>query len=142
MASKPHHRHQSSLEGVISFASEPPLGAAQRAQARDRFYRIVNHFVTDPGGGSNNSKRQYNHPLLIRLTYEYTRSEESKDIFLRAFFQAIGLQIGSQDDIDFHTDSEHLYSGLTQFADYLFDNFFLPCKIDSTSTFFVLLILY
>lgn len=134
MTSTPHHRHQSSLEGVISFSSESPLGATERARARDKFYRIVNHFATDPG--DSNNKRQYNRPLLVRFTYEYTRSEESKDIFLRAFFQALDLQIDSEDDIHLDkndSESEHLQSGLTQFADYLFENFFLPCKIDATS---------
>ncbi|KXX77963.1 hypothetical protein MMYC01_207929 [Madurella mycetomatis] len=112
MTSTPHHRHQSSLEGVICFSSESPLGATERARARDKFYRIVNRFATDPG--DSNSKRQYNRPLLVRLTYEYTRSEESKDIFLRAFFQALDLQIDSEDDLDLDTnDSEHLQSGLT-----------------------------
>jgi hypothetical protein len=37
----PHHRHQSSLEGVIDFSSPQPLGLDQRNRATDIFNQIV-----------------------------------------------------------------------------------------------------
>ncbi|KAK0718752.1 hypothetical protein B0T21DRAFT_295268 [Apiosordaria backusii] len=129
MAVSPHHRHQSSLEGVISFSSQPPLGA-ERARANAKFHRIVDHFKEAADG---QKKGPYNRPLLVRLTYEYARSQESKDIFLRAFFQAMDVQIDGKNDIDFDTD-ERLGSALTQFANHLVDHFFLPLLASSNKT--------
>lgn len=126
----PHHRHQSSLEGIIRFSSESPLEVGERARAKQKFYRIVSHFQT--ANGSLSSSRQYNRPLLVRLTYEHARSEESQDIFLRAFFQSMALSVNDENDLDFESNEEDLGSGLSRFADYLFDNFFLPCKIEES----------
>ncbi|KAK3366606.1 hypothetical protein B0T24DRAFT_596516 [Lasiosphaeria ovina] len=64
----------------------------------------------------------------VRLTYEYARSEEPQDIFLRAFFQAMSLLIDSEDDADLENNEEDLCSALSQFADYLVDDFFLPLR--------------
>ncbi|KAK3991281.1 hypothetical protein QBC44DRAFT_380057 [Cladorrhinum sp. PSN332] len=128
----PHHRHQSSLEGIIYFSSEPALEAGERARAKQKFYRIVDHFKV--ANGSRNSGRQYDRPLLVRLTYEHARSEESRDIFLRAFFQSIALSIDSENDIDFENNEEDLDLALSRFADYLLDNFFLPLRASSGKT--------
>lgn len=127
MAAAPHHRHQSSLEGITSFSSQPPLGAAKRARAHDQFYRIINHFE-DEEARAGSKKGPYNRPRLVRLIYEHARSQESKDLFLRAFFQAMDLQIEHENGPD--GINERLGSALTQFADHLIDHFFLPCTIN------------
>lgn len=119
----PHHRHQSSLEGIISFSPTPAFDAAERTVARRRFYRIINHFQD----ANESCHSQYSRPVLIRLTYEYARSEESRDLFLRAFFKSIGLPVISDNDSDF-ANKEGLSSAIAIFADYLIDNFFLPCE--------------
>lgn len=117
----PHHRHQSSLEDVIDFSTKPPLETDQRNRVQDRFYSIVNHFHAN----ENNSDRPpYKRSQLVRFTYEYARSQESKDTFLRAFFETIRLSIDNDEDIDFEQTEELFFT----FADYLLDHFFLPCK--------------
>ncbi|WEW54911.1 hypothetical protein PRK78_000338 [Emydomyces testavorans] len=118
------HRLQSSLEGSINSFSPQSLAADQRVQAQDRFYNIINHFdVTD-----RTTRVGYSPPLLIRYTYEYSRSELSKDTFLGAFFEFMRLDITSEEDIDFDDEDleNQLGKDLTSFADFLLDNFFLP----------------
>jgi hypothetical protein len=129
MVPPPRHRHQSSLEGIISFSDEPPLEPNERARLNNKFQRIVNHFDANMTN-THTSAGGYNRPRLVRLTYEYARSEVSKDIFLRAFLWAMGLSLNDEDedDIDFENGEEELSLGLSRFADYLFENFFLPCK--------------
>ncbi|KAH6627674.1 hypothetical protein F5144DRAFT_576542 [Chaetomium tenue] len=132
MVPLPHHRRRSSLEGIISFSDEPALEPAGRARLSNKFQRIVNHFEGAAAGGS-----QYNRPRLVRLTYEYVRSEVSKDIFLRTFFRSMGLTLIDEqhdDDIDFENCEEELSSGLSRFADYFFDNFFLPLRASALKT--------
>ncbi|KAK3377454.1 hypothetical protein B0H63DRAFT_384064, partial [Podospora didyma] len=122
----PHHRHQSSLEGIVYLSSEAPLEPGQRNQARRKFYDIISYFeATEPR--SDEFSGHYNRPLLVRLTYEYSRSEKSQDIFLRAFFQSVALPIDGEDDVDL--DDTELEAALVRFAEHLFDNFFLPRKI-------------
>ncbi|RYC62467.1 hypothetical protein CHU98_g3738 [Xylaria longipes] len=125
----PHHRHQLSLEGIIHFSSEPPLEPGQRAQAERKFYRIVDHCGALNTSKSGSRSNQYDRGLLVRLTYEYARSEESQDIFLRAFFQSIATSIDGETDanVDNHK-LEDLRLALFRFADHLIDNFYLPCK--------------
>lgn len=43
----------------------------------------------------------YNRPRLIRLTYEYARSDESRDLLLQSFFQPLGLSLSTEEDITF-----------------------------------------
>jgi hypothetical protein len=137
----PHHRHQSSLEGVINFSNKSPLGVDERAQAKRRFYHIVNHFeATDDGSsGSSGTSTRYNRPLLIRLTYEYARSEVSQDGFLQAFFQTMALSMDQDVDLSDEKLEEEVRSTLVGFADYLMDNFFLPCKPWSDTLLYALL---
>ena len=116
----PAHRHQSSLEGLIDFHIQQPLftDAGERAQAIARFYRIVGHFETIE---TTTSRKHYNRPALIRLTFEYARSPESQDRFLAFFFQA--LAIGALDgDFDLGDLGEPLF----RIAEFLMINFFLP----------------
>lgn len=137
----PLHRHQSSLEGILDFSSTVPLAAEQRQQARRKFYHIVQHFEAtraEPAQINKNAGKRgtrYNQPLLVRLTYENARSEESRDVFLRAFFRSMALSLDGEDlksdfDVDFgnETVEADLRSSLIGFAEYLIDNFFLPCK--------------
>lgn len=136
----PLHRHQSSLEGIIDFSTTVPLGAEQRVQARRKFYHIVQHFEPEAiGARTKDRENRYNRPLLVRLTYEHARSEESQDAFLRAFFRSVALSIDVGDlacdrDVDFEDKAveDDLRSALFGFAEYLIDNFFLPCKANTS----------
>ncbi|KAK3903353.1 hypothetical protein C8A05DRAFT_14684, partial [Staphylotrichum tortipilum] len=119
----PRHRHQLSLEGVISFADQTPLTADGRSWCVGRFYRIVEHF--DGAGWTpswssplDRGRRQYSRPRLVRLTYEYARSETSKDIFLRAFFWSMALPILADNEADLYLegDQDALGSHLFRFA--------------------------
>lgn len=121
----PHHRHQSSLEGIIYVSSEAPLEPSQRHQARRKSYHIISYFEATEAT-SDGPRGPYNRPLLVRLMYEYSRSEKSQDIFLRAFFQSVALPIDGEDDVDF--DNTELEAALICFAEHLFANFFLPLK--------------
>ncbi|KAI0448239.1 hypothetical protein F5B21DRAFT_224460 [Xylaria acuta] len=134
----PLHRHQLSLEGLIDFSTEVlSLESSQRTNAQHRFYRIAKHFETDgPVNDSNHHHHHHHHhnndrkttryspSRLVRLTYEHALSEQSRDSFLRAFFSALALSIDGQQEED---DLEDLRSPFFGFADYLLDNFFLPC---------------
>ena len=130
----PLHRHQASLEGVtnlsnlaevsslvggIDVTTELPLGAEQRSAATGKFHCIVDYFNTrEPDA------RPYHRAQLIRLTHEYAHTEQSRDILLRAFFRAMALPMDDDDDeVD---NFKHLGSEFFGFADFLFDNFFLP----------------
>ncbi|KAG8664880.1 hypothetical protein FPOAC2_14577 [Fusarium poae] len=126
------HRHQSSLESIIDFSAQPPLGPGLRLSASRRFYQIVNHF--DASGSGNNG--EYDRIKLVRLTYEYARSEESKGNFLSAFFQSAALPMDGEEAIDLgDADLEaKLRTSLFNFAEYLFDNFFLPLKASTKKT--------
>ncbi|WEW59200.1 hypothetical protein PRK78_004669 [Emydomyces testavorans] len=125
-ASPLQHRHQSSFEGIINFSAPEPLPADQRSRAQHRFYSIINHF-----GDSGGKRGEYSRPLLVRYTYEFSRSELSKDTFLRAFFNFMQLDIASEGDIDF---DDQLLQNLIAFADLLLDNFYLPLKASSKQT--------
>ncbi|KAI0527764.1 hypothetical protein F5B22DRAFT_3173 [Xylaria bambusicola] len=132
-APSPLHRHQSSLEGIIDFSAEEPLGIHQRNDARRRFYRIVEHFGAS--GAIDRAPPKYEPPRLVRYTYEYALSEESRDNFLRAFFRAMTLsltgQSGDDNDLD---DLENIRSLFFGFASYLLDYFFLPIKSSTKKT--------
>lgn len=71
------------LEGVIdALASSPQLGLEQRDQATRIFNAIIE--ASEP---LQHSKGSYKQITLVGLTYEYARSEASRDTFLRFFFQ-------------------------------------------------------
>ncbi|KAH8157514.1 hypothetical protein CIB48_g10728 [Xylaria polymorpha] len=107
-----------SLEGIIDFSTEPPLGTEQRSVAKDTFNRIVDYFNTDNPSDCN----PYNRSQLIRLTYQYVLSVQSQDKLLRAFFQAITLSLDDESDFNF----DELRPKFFGFADYLLDSFYLP----------------
>ncbi|KAK5988612.1 hypothetical protein PT974_10098 [Cladobotryum mycophilum] len=89
LRASPFHRHQSSLEEIINFASGPSFTDTERQQAKGRFYNIVGHFEAN----NANKSRGYNRPALVRLTYEFACSEESQDNYLRAFFENANLPL-------------------------------------------------
>ncbi|KAI0144480.1 hypothetical protein GGR57DRAFT_507531 [Xylariaceae sp. FL1272] len=130
------HRHRSSLDGIIDFAAEAPLGTSQRNKAHRRFYRIVEYFGA--GGAIDSVPPKYEPPRLVRCTYEYALSDESRDNFLRTFFRAMALSLAEQgDDDDDDTDLDdldHLRSLFFGFASHLLDNFFLPIKASTKKT--------
>lgn len=73
---------------------------------------------------------KYNRPALVRLTFEYARSSESQDKFLKALFQSLATVV-VDDNIDLTDDSEvaKFRELLFGFADHLIYYFFLPCML-------------
>ncbi|KAI1157327.1 hypothetical protein F5B18DRAFT_657801 [Nemania serpens] len=122
----PLHRHQSSLEGILNFSSShpPPLETELRNHASRRFHDICHHF--DTGLSADN----YSRPRLVRSTYECSLSPESGDYFLRFFFKAVDLPIDGREPINFGD----MRAKFLDFAEYLFDNFFLPVKASTKKT--------
>ena len=114
------HGDQASLEVIINFPGPIPLAADERARAKRQFYSIINHFNTEGSDGS------YRRPLLVRYTYEYSRSELSQDTFLRAFFECMSLDIAAEQDLGLDAKENQLRDSLSSFAGFLLDNFFIP----------------
>jgi hypothetical protein len=104
------------------------LEPAQRDRATRIFNQIVNHY--EPLQTKNGP---YKRITLVRVTYEYAPSQDN---FLRYFFldmerdldfsQALSL-FADFDGWDIQRKNE-LALRLSAFADFLVDNFFLPCK--------------
>ena len=123
-------------------ATGPPLGPDTRQQARRKFCRIVDHFdnVVNIGNAAGvGPEYSYRRARLVRLTYDHALSPVSQDNFLRAFFRSLELPMGNEDDngtdngVDNGTGinlDEQLQFKVFGFADYLFDNFFLPSRPD------------
>ncbi|EEQ34601.1 conserved hypothetical protein [Microsporum canis CBS 113480] len=103
-----------------------PWTAGQRSHAGERFYSIIEYF-----GNSINSSDKYKPNLLIRYTYEYSRSELSQDIFLRYFFRYLERDIDSNEAIEY---DENLLDDVKEFADSLLDNFYFPLKSTGRKT--------
>jgi hypothetical protein len=125
----PAPRHQASLEGLIDFsaAAEPFANDEERAQAVGRFRRIVGYFeaLEKPSSGYGDG---YNRPALVRLTFEYARSQQSKDKFLMVFFQSLAIGLLDDDNVDLADDSAvaDLRDALFGLAEFLMTNFYLP----------------
>ncbi|OAA66906.1 hypothetical protein SPI_01482 [Niveomyces insectorum RCEF 264] len=121
------HRHQISLENVIHFSTSQPLQPAEHTRVRRTFYRIVEHFeAIDPFCDTPRAQvgSTYSQPLLIRYTFEYALSDESRGIFLRAFFYALDLDLATESDVQLpFQELAPLFSG---FAEHLIDHFFSP----------------
>ncbi|OAA53590.1 hypothetical protein SPI_09297 [Niveomyces insectorum RCEF 264] len=127
-----HHRHQVSLENVINLRATKQLSAPERAQARTKFASITSHFETANPGLSS---APYDKLKLFRLTYEYSRSEESRDIFLLAFMQSAKLAIDDQPlDLTDRDVEASICSTISEFADFLIESFFLPLRASSKQT--------
>jgi len=129
----PAHRYQSSLEGLVDFpAQQQPVftDADERARVIARFYRIVGHFeAIETMRNNNRPQKEYNRPALVRLMFKYTRTPESQDKFLQAFFRCMALGMHEDDHLDLEDDGTvaDLSQSLSDYADYLLNYFFLPC---------------
>ncbi|KAL8295068.1 hypothetical protein RB600_000847 [Gaeumannomyces tritici] len=125
----PHHRHQSSLQGMLH-AGTPVMEEDTRAQADIRMRHILQHCEA---AANQQPQRGYNHPALVRLTHDYARSDDSKSLFLSSFFEHLDLPLAgnvTDSDVDFSDPEvkERLCKSVDAFAEYLMDNFFLPRK--------------
>lgn len=93
------------LETLTTLSATEPLFAndEDRAKAVARFRRIVGYFEplekpsTRYGDG-------YNRPALVRLTFDYACSQDSKDRFLVAFVQSLAIGMLNDDKIDLADD--------------------------------------
>ncbi|KKZ62100.1 hypothetical protein EMCG_03394 [[Emmonsia] crescens] len=136
-----HHRHQTSLEQVLDF-SEALLTTAELAQADDIFNKLINH--CEP----LQSNKPYKKVTLVRLTYEHSRS---KDTFLRQFFTYFEdtqdqnsqgpptFEHGLSKFLSFNSQAalarkREAEEAIDSFAEYLFDNFFLPMRAAGMKT--------
>ncbi|EJT79543.1 hypothetical protein GGTG_04628 [Gaeumannomyces tritici R3-111a-1] len=141
---KSPNRHRSSLEGMMILPAGTPalLPDDTRAQAKARLYHILENLEAPAGAAaaSNQRPRQgYNRPALVRLTYEYTISDQSKSLFLTSFFESLALPLdGNVTDADIDFENTEVAAGLgtsvDAFAEYLMNNFFLPLKAASNKT--------
>ncbi|KAL8330580.1 hypothetical protein RB593_001548 [Gaeumannomyces tritici] len=114
----PHHRHQSSLQGMLH-AGTPVMEEDTRAQADIRMRHILQHCEA---AANQQPQQGYNHPALVRLTHDYARSDDSKSLFLSSFFEHLDLPLaGNVDsDVDF-SDPEvkaRLCKSVDAFAEY------------------------
>ncbi|KAI8710598.1 hypothetical protein NCS52_01560100 [Fusarium sp. LHS14.1] len=129
----PLYRHRSSLEGVIDFSESTwrLLSPIESDKAKAAFYDIVNHFEDC---SSPSEEKGYNRTKLVRLTYEFSRSDDPRCPFLQEFLRFVNVAI--DDCIDFNDEAvlDEIRSGLKSFADFLVDNFFLPLKASATKT--------
>lgn len=104
---------------------EGTLHANERRHASRRFYQIINYF--DATEDAPTCGTSYSRPRLIRLTYEYSLSEQSRDLLLQAFFRALRLDPDDVADVTFEGgDHQQMRSAVVGFAEHLLDNFFLP----------------
>ena len=120
-----HRRHQDSLERFLNFSSSPPLTEEVRDQAETRFRTIVDHFR-----GHDHSNDEYDRTALVRYTYEYALTEKAKDNLLQAFFVSLAIPLSDTVDVDLNDKEteDEVWLNLVGFADYLLNNFFLPCE--------------
>ena len=96
----------------------------QYLSASRRFCDLINHLGDLP---NNRSWDGYDRVKLVRLTYEFALFEESKGNFLRALFEVADIPInGDEIDLDDADRWVQIQDSITDFADYLFENFFLP----------------
>lgn len=139
----PLFRHQSSMEGVIDFATQKLLEPDERSSATDIFNQIVAQY--EP---SQTTRQGYKRVTLLRLTYE---SVVSRDNFLSCFFLFIETELLQGEDVSqlslsqaltryinldsWNRQQRKLYETcLVTFSDYLVDNFFLPCMLHTVVT--------
>lgn len=116
---RPHNVN--SLEGVIDLSAvAPPLSLEQRQDFTRVFTAVID--ACEP----LQNPKPYKQITLVQLTYEYGRSEASRDNFLRFFFQQ--TQISSDISLLGSIPASEYEPGLIAFAQTLFENFFLPCK--------------
>ncbi|KEF50831.1 uncharacterized protein A1O9_13118 [Exophiala aquamarina CBS 119918] len=123
----PHHRHQTSLEGVFDlFLPHPGLSSEQRQHATRTFTTVIE--ACEP----LQNHKPYKQVTLVRLTYEYARSEASRDNFLRFFFEHTQIPVNAPQSESIST-IDHAPRLIT-FAETLMENFFLPLRASTRKT--------
>ena len=116
-----HRRHQSSLEGVIDLSTATQQLSSEQ---RDKKTRIFNAVIKACEPLHNAGP--YKQITLVRLTYEYARSEASRDNFLHFFFSETAIPTDVSEGALIHC---HDYGPqVIAFAETLLKNFFLPRK--------------
>lgn len=131
MASEALQQHRRFLAAVLNTSREP-LDGERNALGKAKFYRIIDLYSK-----RKRDRSKYNRHLLIRYTYEYALSEESRAHFLQTFFQALELTIDGPARVNL-SDKEQaneLWLKISAFADFLVDNFYLPRAALSCSLF-------
>jgi hypothetical protein len=128
----PLHRHQSSLEKIIDFSTQPPL--SNRAKVKTTLSQLLAYCsrTAEP--------RKYNWVSLLELVQEYSISELGLDNFLRYIFTSIlgdepeqridlvdiSTKFDNFDDWD-EIHKDRISKCLQEIADNLVNCFFLPC---------------
>jgi hypothetical protein len=108
------------------FAVTPPLSLEQRQDLTRVFTAVID--ACEP----LQNPKPYKQITLVRLTYEYARSEASRDNFLRFFFQQ--TKISSDSSPSGSIPASEYVPRLIAFAQTLFENFFLPLKAATRKT--------
>jgi hypothetical protein len=122
MAAESLQQHRRFLAAVLNTSREP-LDAHENALAKAKFYRIIDLYSK-----RKRDRSKYKRHLLVRYTYEYALSDESRAHFLQTFFQALELSIDGEARVNL-SDKEQangLWLKISAFADFLVDNFYLP----------------
>ncbi|KAK3372687.1 hypothetical protein B0H63DRAFT_497069 [Podospora didyma] len=139
----PPHRHQASLEDIIFLSEEPEaLDAVQRSRAEQKFHRIVRHFEAAEDGtrsSSNNSNRnstssQYNAHCLSASPMNTRARGNRRKLSCELSSIQWPSRWTAKTTSTLSAIQEHLRAALLLFADYLFDNFFLPLHTSSGKT--------
>ena len=134
----PHHRHQSSLEGVIDFSSPQSLEPDQRNRATNIFNQIMARYKPCQTEGKG-----YKQITLLRVAHE---AVISRDNFLSCYFLFVEKDLCQGKDISelslsqalsryvnlgswSREQKKKLQKSVTAFFDYLINNFFLPCML-------------
>ncbi|KAL8291067.1 hypothetical protein RB597_005569 [Gaeumannomyces tritici] len=108
-----------------------------RTQAGIRMGHILQH--CEVAAANQQPQQGYNRPILVRLTHDHARSNDSKTIFLSTFFEHLQLPLtGSITDSDVNFSDteveERLRKSVDAFADYLMNNFYVPLKAVANQT--------
>ncbi|KMP05743.1 hypothetical protein CIRG_05424 [Coccidioides immitis RMSCC 2394] len=135
-----HHEHRASLEQFLDFSPLPPsLNTDEVARARGVFKKLISH--CEPVQRS----KPYKRVTLARSTYEHVQSQ---DIFLHQFFVFLDAQEHPSEP-DFErgisrfsgfdpaasvSEKIEAEKAVNSFAEYLFNNFFLPLKASGNKT--------
>ncbi|OAA67310.1 hypothetical protein SPI_01886 [Niveomyces insectorum RCEF 264] len=124
------HRHQSSLEGVLDFSDTPVVfgDAASRQHAEALFASLLARLEAD---GDETLSTDFRPVVMIRVMHQVSLSQLSKDLFLRHFFESIGVDMAA-DLASINIDNAR--SGLVDFAQFLNTNFFGPLKVSALKT--------
>ena len=122
----PDHRHQSSLENVINFS---PRAAAHFTDDNARDHAQTLFFTLLQRLDASHNKRlstPYRRLEMVRRIHQFSRTQQSKDTFLRSFLSNVEIDIAANLDTLDPPPSPERVEGVIVFTDHLFFNFFLP----------------